>query len=68
MRESSHLVDDCHTQCAWLISGAVQVLLNAVGREVTDFPENSITEVYGSTLLALRGGGWVSNFQGKNIM
>ena len=31
--------------------GAIQVLRNA-------FPEKSVTKVYGSTLLALRGGGW----------
>ena len=29
------------------------------------FPEKSVTNVYGSTLLALRGGGWVGvTFQG----
>ena len=29
------------------------------------FPEKSVTNVYGSTLLALRGGGWGSNSQEK---
>ena len=29
------------------------------------FPEKTVTKMYGSTLLALRGGGWVSNFQKK---
>ena len=38
---------------------AIQVLRNA------DFPEKSVTKMYGSTLLALRRGGWVSNFQEK---
>ena len=37
--------------------GAIQVLRNAVGR-VSDFPEKSVTKMYGSTLLALRAG-WV---------
>ena len=44
-------------------SGDVQVLRNAVG--VGDLPEQSATKVYGSTLSALRGDGWVSNFQKK---
>ena len=30
------------------------------------FPEKNVTEVYGSTLLALRGGGWGSNSQEVN--
>ena len=29
------------------------------------FPGKSVIKVYGSTLLALRGGGWGSNFQEK---
>ena len=33
------------------------MLRNAV--EVSDFPGKSIMKVYGSELLALRGGGWV---------
>ena len=43
------------------------MLRNAVGGgRVSDFPEKCVTKIYGSTLLALRGGGWVSNFQKKN--
>ena len=40
--------------------GAIQVLRNAVGVGVS-FPGKSVTKVYSSTLLALRGGGWGSN-------
>ena len=29
--------------------------------------EKSVTKMYGSTLLALRGGGWGSNFQEKSV-
>ena len=48
--------------------GAIQVLRNAVGGGgVSDFLEKSVTEMYGSPLLALRGGGWVSNFQEKAL-
>ena len=40
------------------------MLRNAVGGErVSAFPEQSVTMMYGSTLLVFRGGGWVSNFQ-----
>ena len=41
--------------------GVIQALCNAVGgRRVSDFPEkNRYEDVYGSTLLALRQGGWV---------
>ena len=36
------------------------MLHNAVsGGRVSDFPEESVMNMYGSTLLALRGGGWV---------
>ena len=35
------------------------------GWRVSDFPEKSVMKMYGSTLLVLRGGGWVSNFQKK---
>ena len=38
------------------------------GGRVSDFPEKYVTKMYGSTLLALRGGGWVSNFQEKSVM
>ena len=44
------------------------VLHNAVGGgRVSDFPEKSVTKKYGSTLLVLRGGGWVSNFRGESV-
>ena len=43
----------------------MQVLRNAGGGGVSDFLEKSIMKVYGSMLLALRGGGWGSNFQKK---
>ena len=46
--------------------GAIQVLCNAMGGKVSNFPEKSITKVYGSMLSALRGGGWVSIFQQKS--
>ena len=35
---------------------------------VSAFTEKRITKVYGSTLLALRGGGWVSNIHEKSVM
>ena len=35
----------------------IQVLRNAMG--MSDFPENIVMKVYGSMLLALRGGWWV---------
>ena len=42
------------------------MLRNAVG--VSDFPEESFTKMYGSTLLALRGGGSVGvEFPEKSI-
>ena len=51
-----------------MFKGAIQVLRNAVGGGwVSAFPEKSVTKVYGSTLLALRGGGWGLNFQGKSV-
>ena len=48
------------------------MLRNAVGggcRVGVSFPgkKKSITEVYGSTLLSLRGGGWGSNSQEKSV-
>ena len=46
--------------------GAIQVLCNAVGVAVCQLSwKKSITKVYGSTLLVLRGGGWGSNSQEK---
>ena len=46
--------------------GSIQVLCNAM--RVSAFPEKSVTKVYGSMLLALRDGGWRSNFQEKSVM
>ena len=44
------------------------MLLNTEGGgRVSDFPEKSVTKMYGSTLLGLRGGGRVSNVQEKSI-
>ena len=40
------------------------MLCNAVGGGGVSFPGKSVTEVYGSTLLALRGGAGVK-FRGK---
>ena len=37
------------------------------GYGVLYFPEKNVMRVYGSTLLALRGGGWVSNFKEKSV-
>ena len=37
------------------------------GGRVSDFLEKSVTKMYGSTLLALLGGGWVSNFQKRAL-
>ena len=47
----------------------MQVLHSAVrGGRVSDFPEKSVTKMYGSTLLALRGGGWVGvKFPEKSV-
>ena len=36
------------------------MLRNAVGGGVSAFTEKSVMKMYGSTLLALRGGGWGS--------
>ena len=47
-----------------LSSGVIQVLHNAVGCGVLDFPEKSFSEMYGSTLLAFcTRGGWGVKFQ-----
>ena len=44
------------------------MLHNAVGNGwVSELPEKAFTKMYGSTLLALRGVGWVSNFQKKSV-
>ena len=48
-------------------NGAIQVLCNAVGDGGVSFPEKKRYE--GSTLLALRGGGWWSNsHEKKSVM
>ena len=43
------------------------MIRNAVGGGggVSAFTEKSVTKMYGSTLLALRGGGWGVKFPGK---
>ena len=45
--------------------GVIQVLRNAGGGYQL-FPGKSVTKVQGS-ILALRGGGWGSNFQKKGV-
>ena len=52
-----------------LMLEAIQGLRNAVGVGVgvSTFPEKSVTKVYSSMLLALRGGGWGSNFLEKAL-
>ena len=48
--------------------GAIQVLRNADGGGGgSDFLEKSVTKVYCSMLLALRGDGWGSNFQKNSV-
>ena len=39
------------------IKRAFQVLRNAMGDRVANFPEKSVTKVYGLMLIALQGGG-----------
>ena len=51
----------------WIGLGAIQVLRNVVGGGQISW-EKSVTKKYGSTLLALRGGGWESNFQKKRYV
>ena len=48
-----HFINTATGHC--FLIRAIQVLRNAVW--VSDFPEKSTTKMYGSTLLALRGGG-----------
>ena len=44
------------------------MLRNAMGVGVSDFQEKGLQiQEDGSTLLALRGGGWVSNLPGKCV-
>ena len=41
------------------------MLRNAVGDgRVSDLPEKNVTKMFGSMLLALRGGGWVGGWVG----
>ena len=40
---------------------------DGVGGGCPIFRGKNVTKVYGSTLLALRGGGWGSKFQEKSI-
>ena len=42
------------------LRGCSSVMEHSGGWGVLDLPEKSVTKVYGSTLLALRGGWWVS--------
>ena len=47
-----------------IVIRAIRVLTQmGVGGGVSTFPEKSVTKVLGSMLLALRWGGWGSNFQ-----
>ena len=48
-----------------VILEVIQVLRNAVGGGAIS--RKTVTKVYGSILLALREGGWVSIFQGKGV-
>ena len=42
------------------------MLYNAVrGGRVSDFPKKGVTKMYGLTLVALRGGGWVCQISRK---
>ena len=43
------------------------MLRNAVGGGCQLSRKKAFTKMYGSTLLALRGGGWGSNFQEKSV-
>ena len=54
---------------AFCYKWAIQVIRNADrgAWRVSNFPEKSVTKVYGSTLLALRGVGWGSNFQETSV-
>ena len=50
-----------------MIIGAIRVLRNAVGWGCQILLGKNITEVYGSTLLALREGEWVFNVQENSV-
>ena len=49
------------------VQGAIKCYVTQMGWGVSTFPGKSVTNVYGSMLLALRGGGWGSNFQTKSV-
>ena len=53
----------------WVRAGPFKYYVTqlGVGGGVSDFTEKSVAKMYGSTLLALRGGGWGSNFQEKSV-
>ena len=66
----NNIVRFLNNNMIYLISllGAIQVFRNAEedGR-VSDFPGKNVTKMYLLTILALRRGGWVSNFQKKSV-
>ena len=47
--------------------GSFKCYVTQMGVGVSDFLEKSVTKVYSSMLLALRGGGWGSNFQKNSV-
>ena len=49
-----------------MTKGPFKCYVTGVGG-VFDFLEKSVTKVYCSMLLALRGGGWGSNFQKNSV-
>ena len=51
----------------WVRAGPFKCYVTQLGGGVSAFTEKSVTKMYGSTLLALRGGGWGSNFQEKSV-
>ena len=48
----------------YFVFGAIRLLRNTVGVRLSDFTGE---KRYGSTLLVLRGGGWVSNVQENGV-
>ena len=52
--------------CIVKYMGPVQCYVMQSG-DVSDFLEKNVTKMYGSMLLALRGSGWVYNFQKKSV-
>ena len=51
----------------WVRAWPFKCYVTQLGVGVSAFTEKSVTKMYGSTLLALRGGGWGSNFQEKSV-